>query len=110
MYMKPSQKKHSQKKTLKQTKPAKTPLILLSGYLGSGKTTLLKHILDNTDRKIAVLMNEFGEIGIDTATIKKKHINVKEILEGCVCCSLEGEFEAAVREIIKDYAPETVIL
>jgi len=91
-------------------KNQKTPLILVSGYLGSGKTTLLKHILENSDKKIAVLMNEFGDIGIDTKTIRKQNINVKEILEGCVCCSLEGEFEAAVKEIIKEYSPEIILL
>jgi G3E family GTPase len=87
-----------------------TPLILLSGYLGAGKTTLLKHILKNTDKKIAVLMNEFGEVGIDTEEIKKENIAVKELLEGCVCCSLQGELEAGLKEIIKEYSPELIIV
>ncbi|MDP3990128.1 MAG: GTP-binding protein [archaeon] len=88
----------------------KTPLIILAGYLGSGKTTLLKHIIRNTDKKIAVLMNEFGEIGIDTDTIQGENITVKELLEGCVCCSLQGEFEAGVKEIITNYSPDMIIL
>jgi len=88
----------------------KTPLILISGYLGSGKTTLLKHILKNTDKKIAILMNEFGEVGIDTIEIKKENITVKELLEGCVCCSLEGELEAGLKEIIKEYHPDIIIV
>ena len=58
----------------------KTPLILISGYLGSGKTTLLKHILKNTDKKIAILMNEFGEVGIDTIEIKTDGSLVEPII------------------------------
>lgn len=88
----------------------KTPLIILAGFLGSGKTTLLRHIINNTDQKIAVLMNEFGEIGVDTETIQKENIAVKELLEGCVCCSLQGEFEAAVSEIIATYHPHLIII
>ncbi len=88
----------------------KTPLIILAGFLGSGKTTLLRHIINNTDRKIAVLMNEFGEIGVDTETIQKENIAVKELLEGCVCCSLQGELEAAIAEIIAMYHPNLIII
>ena len=87
-----------------------TPLILLSGYLGAGKTTLLKHILKHSDKKIAVLMNEFGEVGIDTIEVQKENIAVKELLEGCVCCSLQGELEAGLQEIIKEYSPELIIV
>lgn len=93
----------------------KTPLIILAGYLGSGKTTLLLHTLSqssktNKQTKIAVLMNEFGDVGIDTDTIKGENIHIKELLEGCVCCSLIGEFEAAVKEIIKKYHPQLLIV
>ncbi len=88
----------------------KTPLIILAGFLGSGKTTLLRHVINNTDRKIAVLMNEFGEIGVDTETIQKENIAVKELLEGCVCCSLQGELEAAITEIIATYHPHLIII
>ena len=88
-----------------------TPLILLTGYLGSGKTTLLQHVLRNNDgRRIAVLMNEFGEVGIDTKTIRKETIAIKELLEGCVCCSLLGEFRAGIQEIIRLYKPDLIIV
>lgn len=88
----------------------KTPLILISGYLGAGKTTLLQHLLSSSHQKIAVLMNEFGEVGVDTQTIKGKNIAVKELLEGCVCCSLQGEFEAGVKEIILNYTPDLILV
>ena len=88
----------------------KTPISIISGILGAGKTTLLKRIIKNLDRKFAILMNEFGDIGIDTEIIKGKNINVAEILGGCVCCSLSGEFEEAIKEIIQTYNPEVIIV
>ncbi len=88
----------------------KTPLILLAGYLGSGKTTLLRHILSKSKKRIAVLMNEFGDVGIDTNIVRGENVMIKELLEGCVCCSLVGEFEAAVKEIVRKYKPELLIV
>jgi len=88
----------------------KIPISVISGYLGAGKTTLLKRIIGKLDRRFAILMNEFGDIGIDTDIIKGKNINVKELLGGCVCCSLTGEFEEAVKEILKEYDPEIIIV
>ncbi len=55
-------------------------------------------------------MNEFGEVGIDTEVIKHDTIAVKELLEGCVCCSLQGELEAGLQEIIELYSPDTIII
>lgn len=88
----------------------KIPIILITGFLGSGKTTLLRHLLQSSNQKIAVLMNEFGDIGIDTQTIQNKNIAVKELLEGCVCCSLLGEFKAGIAELIRLYHPELIIV
>ncbi len=88
----------------------KTPISIISGMLGAGKTTLLQRIIKNLDRKFAILMNEFGDIGIDTEIIKGKNINIAELLGGCVCCSLAGEFEEAVKEIIQNYNPEIIIV
>ncbi len=88
-----------------------TPIILLCGYLGSGKTTVLSHLLSLPGRpRVAVLMNEFGEVGVDTAIIQGRNVHVKELLEGCVCCSLVGEFKAAVQEIIHLYHPDYVVV
>ena len=87
----------------------KTPMILIAGPLGSGKTTLLRRLIDSTDLKTAVLMNEFGEIAVDSRVIKGKHIEVVELLGGCVCCSLIGAFEAAVEEIMSTHNPDLLI-
>jgi G3E family GTPase len=88
----------------------RTPITLITGPLGSGKTTLLRHILATRPAKIAIVMNEFGEIAIDTKVIEGKNVRIAELGGGCVCCSLLGEFEAAVTEIIKKVAPEMIIV
>lgn len=88
----------------------RTPVMLITGALGSGKTTLLRRILENPPRRTAVLMNEFGEIGIDGRVIQGKNVRVVELAGGCVCCSLAGEFEAAVREILELARPELIVV
>ena len=86
------------------------PISVITGYLGSGKTTLLRKILSDSDRRIAVIMNEFGEIGIDGEIIRGKNVDMVELSGGCVCCSLTGEFEAAVKEVIEKTKPEHIIV
>ena len=88
----------------------RTPITLVTGPLGSGKTTLLRHILASRPAKIAIVMNEFGEIAIDTKVIEGKNVRIAELGGGCVCCSLLGEFEAAVTEIIKKVEPEVIVV
>lgn len=88
----------------------KTPISVIAGYLGAGKTTLLRRIIEKLDRKFAIIMNEFGEIGIDTQVIQGKNVNIQEIAGGCVCCSLAGEFEEAVKEVVQKYNPEIIIV
>jgi len=88
----------------------RTPITLITGPLGSGKTTLLRHILATRPSKMAIVMNEFGEIAIDTKVIEGKNVRISELGGGCVCCSLLGEFEAAVTEIIKEVAPEIIVV
>ena len=104
----------------------RTPIMLITGSLGSGKTTLLRRILDSASSpaailqagspaggptaRIAVLMNEFGELAIDSRVISGKNIDIVELAGGCVCCSMTGEFEAAVREIIESIAPDFIVV
>jgi G3E family GTPase len=88
----------------------RTQITLITGPLGSGKTTLLRHILATQPGKIAIVMNEFGEIAIDTKVIEGKNVRIAELGGGCVCCSLLGEFEAAVNEIIEKIAPERIVV
>jgi len=100
----------------------KTPIIIITGYLGAGKTTLLKNILENSGRtnlsstnshaskRIAIIMNEFGELTIDAKIVQGDNIEIAELLGGCVCCSLTGELEAAIEELIQKVNPEIIIL
>jgi G3E family GTPase len=89
---------------------ARTPISLITGALGSGKTTLLKRILRGTERRLAVLMNEFGEIAIDSRILPGENLRIIELAGGCVCCELAGEFEAAVNEIVERFQPELIVV
>ncbi|MEW6036344.1 MAG: GTP-binding protein [Candidatus Micrarchaeota archaeon] len=86
------------------------PITIITGYLGAGKTTLLRRIAEGAGMKIAILMNEFGDIAIDSKVVEGKNIKMAELSGGCVCCSLSGEFEAAVAEILERVAPEWIIV
>jgi G3E family GTPase len=88
----------------------RTPVTLITGPLGSGKTTLLRYLLDVLPQKLAILMNEFGEIAIDSQIIEGKNVRIAELEGGCVCCSLLGEFEAAVAEVIDTVHPDRIIV
>lgn len=88
----------------------RTPLTMITGPLGSGKTTLVRHLLDVVPVRMAILMNEFGEIAIDSKIIEGKDVRIAELAGGCVCCSLAGEFEAAVSEVIETVEPETIVV
>lgn len=90
----------------------KTKINLISGFLGSGKTTLLREILERYDgsKEIAIIENEFGEIGIDGDILKTDNLNVREIRSGCICCSLTGEFSTAISELVRDYSPDEIFI
>jgi len=86
------------------------PIVLITGTLGSGKTTLLQHIIRHAGQRLAVLMNEFGEIAIDSRVIQGSHTRIVELAGGCVCCELTGELLAAVDDLIDRYDPEMLLL
>jgi G3E family GTPase len=85
-------------------------MTIVAGALGSGKTTLLKALIDGADRRLAVVMNEFGEVAVDGRTIQGRDVALTELTGGCVCCSLLGEFEAAVVEIIDRTHPDLILV
>jgi len=78
------------------------PVTIISGFLGSGKTTLLNHILKNQiGLKTAVLVNEFGEIGIDNDLIIEGSEDMIELNNGCICCSINGELLSSVHKVLE---------
>jgi len=85
---------------------------VITGFLGVGKTTMLTNsVKENfSDKKIAIIVNEFGDIGVDSQILKNVHSEVLEISEGCICCQLAEEFEAGVAEIISKYNPEMIFV
>lgn len=87
-----------------------TDIYVLSGFLGSGKTTLLKEILKKEKeigRKVAVLMNELGKVSIDSNEIEED-IPLKELLGGCVCCTIQDEVEAQIQTLLVEEKPDVI--
>ncbi len=85
---------------------------IISGFLGAGKTTLIKKLFSSAfeNQKVALIENEFGEIGIDGAFLKDTGVNIKEINSGCICCSLSGNFKDALKELINTYSLDRIII
>ena len=85
---------------------------IISGFLGAGKTTLIKKLLTGSLRneKVVLLENEYGEIGIDGGFMKDAGITVTELNAGCICCTLAGDFQAAVDQLIDTYHPDRILV
>ena len=89
-----------------------TKIDIFSGFLGAGKTTLIKKLLKESlsNEKVVLIENEFGEIGIDGGFLKEAGIEIKEMNSGCICCSLVGDFGTSLKEVLKTYAPERILI
>ena len=88
-------------------------MIVMGGFLGSGKTTILMKIANTfigKGKKVAVLVNDIGEIGVDGKTLAAEGYNTTELPDGCVCCSLKSELQIAVRNIAKDLNPDIMLI
>ena len=85
---------------------------IITGFLGVGKTTMLTNTVKEHfgNKKIAIIVNEFGDVGIDSKILTNVHSEVLEISEGCICCQLSEEFESGVIEIINKYNPELIFV
>ena len=85
---------------------------LLFGFLGSGKTTLVRRILGERagERKMAVIVNEFGDVGVDGEVISGSNVNLVELTSGCLCCTLRGSLMSAVEELREKAAVEQIVV
>ena len=89
-----------------------TKVDVFSGFLGAGKTTLIKKLIAEAyaGEKLVLIENEFGEIGVDGGFLRDAGIEVTEMNSGCICCSLTGDFRAALREVCERYAPDRILI
>lgn len=89
-----------------------TKVDIISGFLGAGKTTLIKELIKNglNGEQVVLIENEFGEIGIDGGFLKDAGIEIREMNSGCICCSLVGDFNESLKEVINTYHPDRIII
>ena len=85
---------------------------IFSGFLGAGKTQLIKKLIEEGyyKERIAIIENEFGEIGIDGGFLKEAGVEIKEMNSGCICCSLVGDFGTSLAEVLDKYHPERILI
>ena len=90
----------------------KGEFVFVVGNSGSGKTTLIKKLLGDAlkGQQVVLIENEFGEIGIDGGFLKDAGIEIREMNSGCICCSLVGDFGAALKDVITKYHPDRIII
>ncbi|CQR73733.1 Putative metal chaperone YciC [Sporomusa ovata DSM 2662] len=86
-----------------------TQISVVSGFLGAGKTSFLKKIIPNLEGKVALIENEFGEVGVD-GDLLPSGFPVKEIYAGCICCSVVRDFEKAIKELMLHYHPQHILI
>lgn len=89
-----------------------TKIDIFSGFLGAGKTTLIKKLIKESfaGQKVVLIENEFGEIGIDGGFLKESGIQINELNAGCICCSLMGDFRAALQQVVEQYHPDRIVI
>ena len=89
-----------------------TKVDVISGFLGAGKTTLISKLIKEVfpGQKIVLVENEFGEIGIDGGFLEESGIEIREMNSGCICCTLKGDFEESLKQVVETYAPERIII
>ena len=89
-----------------------TKIDIFSGFLGAGKTTLIKKLIAEAyaGEKLVLIENEFGEINIDGGFLKESGIEISEMSAGCICCSLVGDFNKALKEVVAQFHPDRILI
>lgn len=88
-------------------------LVLVTGFLGSGKTSLILGVAEAAraaERSVAIVVNEIGEVGVDDQLLKRLDLDVWELTNGCICCSLSGDLVETLHTLDRDYKPDLVIV
>ena len=85
-------------------------ILIVSGFLGAGKTTLIKEIANKTKRDFVIMENEYGDVDIDSNMLKDEGMNIWELTEGCVCCSMKQDFATSILTIANSLDPEFLIV
>lgn len=89
-----------------------TKIDIISGFLGAGKTTLIKKLLAEAyqGEKLVLIENEFGEISIDGGFLKESGVQISEMSSGCICCSLVGDFNKALKDVAEQFHPDRILI
>ncbi|SHI58842.1 CobW family GTP-binding protein [Pseudobutyrivibrio xylanivorans] len=89
-----------------------TKIDIISGFLGAGKTTYIKKMLEEAYKgeKVVLIENEFGEVGIDGGFLKDAGITISEMNSGCICCSLVGDFDKNLHEVLEKFSPDRILI
>ena len=86
-------------------------ILIISGFLGAGKTTFIKELARRTKKEIAIFENEYGTSGVDGDILKEAtNVNIWELTEGCICCSVKGDFAASVLTIANTVNPDYLVI
>lgn len=85
-------------------------ILLVSGFLGAGKTTFIKELAKDINLEFVVLENEYADIGVDKDFLDEKNLNVWEMSEGCICCSMKGDFKSSIKKIYSEINPEYLVV
>ncbi len=85
---------------------------IISGFLGAGKTTFIKRLLNTKlkNEKVVLIENEFGEVSVDSDFLSDTNIDIKELSQGCICCSLFGDFSKSLNEVVEKFHPDRIII
>ena len=85
---------------------------IVSGFLGAGKTTFIERLLKTKlkDEKVVLIENEYGEVSVDTDILKDTKIEIRELSQGCICCSLVGDFSKSLKTIVDTYNPDRILI
>lgn len=91
----------------------KVPTTIVSGFLGSGKTTIISGLIDELQKRneqVVYIKNEIGDENVDAKLMEGKHIATKQLLNGCICCTLTGPFISAIEEVLASLRPDRIII